>query len=92
MATTTRFLTNELPSLAGMAGAALIRSSIVNAYESRKGAEPPTDPSRDGVTWREAVVWTAVLAVGAAVGRLVVNYAVGETVNRTVAQRQRQDG
>lgn len=88
MSATRRFIRNELPSLAGMAGAMAIRSAIGNAYEARRGHEVPVDPSLDGVRWSDAVVWTVLLAAGAAVGRLVASYAVGEAVNKTYSQRQ----
>ena len=90
MTTRQRFVTNELPGLAGLAGAAAIRQAISAAYEARKGVDPPTDPSLEGVTWREALLWTALLAAGAAIGRLLLHYLAGEAVNRTVGQRQQQ--
>lgn len=90
MPSATRFARDEMPSLAGMAGAALLRQVVSEAYEKRRGGPPPTDPSLDGVRWRDAVVWTVVMAAGAAVGRLVMQYAVGEAVNRATGQRQSQ--
>ncbi|WP_370326467.1 DUF4235 domain-containing protein [Euzebya sp.] len=78
------FLKHQLPTMAGMAGAIAVRSAISKAYQAKRGTEPPVDPGAEGATWRQAILWTAVLAAGAGVGRLLARYAVGETVDKRV--------
>lgn len=87
MSTFARFLRDEAPLLAGFAGSAIVRSVMSNAYESKRGTEPPTDPSLEDVRWREAVIWTAALAAGGAIGRLVARFAAGELANKQLQQR-----
>lgn len=83
------FMTQQLPTLAGVAGAVAVRSAITKAYARRKGHEPPVDPGAAGATWRSAITWTAILAGGAAVGRLVARYVVAEEVDKRRAGRRR---
>ncbi len=71
-----------LPSVAGMAGAMAVRSAITKAYAARNGTEPPVDPGAEGAGWRQAIGWTALMASGAAVGRLVSRYVVGEQLDK----------
>lgn len=90
MSSAKRFIRDELPLLAGFAGAAAVRSLISNAYEARRGDEPPTDPSQEGVDWGPAVTWTVVLAAGAAIGRLVATYAAGRATAKVMTQTQQK--
>lgn len=87
-----RFARNELPMLAGFAGAAIARSVIQNSYEARRGSEPPTDPSMEDVSWRDAVVWTVVLAAAGAVGRLLAQYSAGKAVTKATSEQRQQKG
>jgi hypothetical protein len=82
------FLTQQLPTAAGMLGAMAVRSAMTKAYAKRKGHEPPLDPGAEGATWGSAIAWTAVLAAGAAVGRLLARYVVAEQVDKRVAGRR----
>ncbi len=90
MSSARRFVRDELPLLAGFAGAAVVRSLISNAYEARQGQDPPTDPSQDEVDWGSAVTWTIVLAAGAALGRLVATYAAGRATEKVMTQVQQK--
>ncbi len=82
-------LTQQIPSVAGMIGAMAARSVITKAYKSRRGTEPPVDPGAEAAGWRSAIVWTAVLAAGAGVGRLVGRYVVAEQINKHVSDGPR---
>ncbi|MGI9016053.1 MAG: DUF4235 domain-containing protein [Euzebya sp.] len=81
MAQNTTFMTQQLPRLAGIVGAIGVRAAISRAYRSRHSSSPPVDPSTAGVGWAQAIKWTAAMAVGAAVGRLVATYAAGQQVH-----------
>lgn len=90
MALPDRFADDELPLLAGFAGAALVRTVIKEAYESRTGHAPPEDPNDDDTTWADAITWTLALAAGAAFGRLVAKWGAGQAVAKARTRRQQQ--
>ncbi|WP_108666652.1 DUF4235 domain-containing protein [Euzebya rosea] len=79
------FLRTSIPTIAGMAGAMGARSAISKAYASRRGTEPPVDPGAKDASWSSAITWTAIMAAGAAVGRLVARYVAGEQVDKHFA-------
>lgn len=79
------FLRTSIPTIAGMAGAMGARSAISKAYASRRGTEPPVDPGAKGASWSSAITWTAIMAAGAAVGRLIARYVAGEQVDKHFA-------
>jgi hypothetical protein len=84
-------LTQQLPAAAGMAGAIAARTAIKRAYMARRGTEPPVDPGAEGSSWSQAIAWTAIMAAGAAVGRLLGRYWVAEKVDAQVpGQRELQ--
>lgn len=76
------FLRQQLPTIAGVIGAIVVRTAISKAYKDRRGTEPPVDPGAEGATWSQAIMWTAVLAAGAGAGRVLARYAVGEQVDK----------
>lgn len=82
------FLQQQLPSIAGMAGAIAVRSVIKKTYASRKGTEPPIDPGAEGASLSQAVLWSAVLAAGAASGRLLSRYLMGEQMDKVVGDQR----
>ena len=85
MSDNSSFVRSSIPTLAGMAGAMGARSAISKAYASKRGTEPPVDPGAKGATWGSAITWTAVMAAGAAIGRLVARYVAGEQVDKHFA-------
>ena len=51
----------------------------------------PVDPGAPGSSWGRAIAWTAVMSSGAAIGRLVSRYAVGEQLDKRMGgQRELQ--
>ena len=55
----------------GAASAALVRRGAVALWRTSQHEEPPSDPARRGVRWRDAMIWATSVAVGAAVARVV---------------------
>ena len=82
------FLTQQLPTAAGMLGAIAARSAITKAYMSKRGTEPPVDPGAEGSDWQKAITWTAIMAAGAGIGRLVGRYAVAEKLDKQLPGRR----
>lgn len=76
------FLTQKIPTITGMLGAIAVRTAMSKAYESRRGTEPPVDPGAEESGWRQAITWTAIMAAGAGVGRLLGRYLVAETLEK----------
>ena len=82
------FLTQQLPTAAGMLGAIAARTAITKAYMSKRGTDPPVDPGAEDSGWRQAITWTAIMAAGAGVGRLMGRYLVAERLDKQVAGRR----
>jgi len=56
---------------AGTAAAAAVRAIASAAWRTTRHEDPPTNPAARGVRWRDALIWAASVAIGAAVARVV---------------------
>jgi hypothetical protein len=55
----------------GAAAAAAFRWGMTAVWRASRHGDPPANPASRGVRWRDALVWSVSLAVGAAVSRVV---------------------
>jgi Protein of unknown function (DUF4235) len=55
----------------GAAAAAVCRRGMTALWRVRRHQDPPENPASRGVRWRDALIWSISLGVGAAVSRLV---------------------
>jgi len=55
----------------GAAAAALCRRGMAALWRVSRHQDPPENPATRGVRWRDALIWSISLGVGAAVSRLV---------------------
>jgi hypothetical protein len=55
----------------GAAAAAACRSGMTALWRMRRDHDPPDNPAARGVRWRDALIWSISLGVGASVSRLV---------------------
>jgi hypothetical protein len=55
----------------GAAAAAAFRWGMTAGWRASRHEDPPENPASRGVRWRDALVWSVSLAVGAAVSRVV---------------------
>ncbi len=89
MDTDSGFVKQQIPTVAGLLGAVAARRLIKKFYMSRKGMEPPVDPGTPESDWRQALMWTAVIGVGAGIGRLVARYVVGDQLDKRFGGQRR---
>jgi hypothetical protein len=55
----------------GTAAAMGVRQAAAALWRAERHQEPPTQPAARNVRWRDALVWAASVAVGAAVARVI---------------------
>jgi len=55
----------------GAAAAAVCRRGMAALWRVSRHQDPPENPATRGVRWRDALIWSISLGVGAAVSRLV---------------------
>jgi Protein of unknown function (DUF4235) len=60
-----------LALVSGAASAALVRQAAVAIWRTSRHEDPPAQPGARDVRWRDALIWTISVAVGAAVARVV---------------------
>jgi hypothetical protein len=60
-----------LAMASGALAAAAVRRVAVTTWRSTHDGEPPENPAARDVAWRDALIWTTSVAVGAAVARVV---------------------
>ncbi|MEE8602068.1 DUF4235 domain-containing protein [Euzebya tangerina] len=75
---------DHLPTLAGVASAVVVKRVISERYMATHGTEPPVDPGAPGSNWSQAILWTAILAAGGAIGRLLGRYLMAEQIGKRV--------
>lgn len=85
----TDFVKGQIPTVAGLLGAVAVRWAIKKLYMSRRGVEPPVDPGTPESDWRQAILWTMVIAAGAGAGRLVARYVAGEELDKRLGGQRR---
>jgi hypothetical protein len=66
-----RFMWRVIALGAGTAAAAAVRAIASAAWRTTRHEDPPTNPAARGVRWRDALIWAASVAIGAAVARVV---------------------
>lgn len=89
MDTDSGFVKQQIPTVAGLLGAVAVRRLIKKFYMSRRGMEPPVDPGAPESDWRQAVMWTGVIAIGAGTGRLVARYLAGNQMEKRFGSQSR---
>ena len=57
--------------VSGTLAAMAVRRVAVMTWRSAQHRDPPENPAARDVGWREALIWTTSVAVGAAVARVV---------------------
>lgn len=57
--------------LSGTLAAAAVRRLAVTTWRTTTHEDPPANPAARDVSWRDALIWTSAVAVGAAVARVV---------------------
>jgi Protein of unknown function (DUF4235) len=57
--------------VAGAAAAAASRRAMTALWRVSRHQDPPENPASRGVRWRDALIWSISLGVGAGVSRLV---------------------
>ena len=55
----------------GIGSAALVRQGAVALWRAQRHEDPPVHPGARSVPWRDALIWSVAVAVGAAVARVV---------------------
>lgn len=55
----------------GAAAGTAFRWGMTAVWRASRHEDPPANPASRGVRWRDALVWSVSLAVGAAVSRVV---------------------
>jgi hypothetical protein len=55
----------------GAASALLVRQAAVALWHTTRHEDPPKHPGARGVRWRDAMIWTVSVAIGAAVARVI---------------------
>jgi hypothetical protein len=66
-----RRLWEMLAFASGAAAAAACRRAMMALWRVSRHEDPPENPASRGVGWRDALIWSISLGVGAAVSRLV---------------------
>jgi hypothetical protein len=66
-----RRLWEMLAFASGAAAAAACRRGMKVLWRVSRDQDPPENPAARGVRWRDALIWSISLGVGAAVSRLV---------------------
>jgi Protein of unknown function (DUF4235) len=57
--------------VSGAAAAAACRKAMTSLWRVSRDQDPPENPAARGVRWRDALIWSISLGVGASVSRLV---------------------
>jgi len=57
--------------VSGAAAAAACRRAMTSLWRVSRHQDPPENPASRGVGWRDALIWSISLGVGAGVSRLV---------------------
>lgn len=57
--------------VSGAAAAAACRKAMTSLWRVSRHQDPPENPASRGVGWRDALIWSISLGVGAGVSRLV---------------------
>lgn len=55
----------------GVASAVAVRQAAVALWRTTRHEDPPKHPGVRDVRWRDALIWTVSVAIGAAVARVV---------------------
>ena len=57
--------------VSGAAAAAACRKAMTSLWRVSRDQDPPENPAARSVRWRDALIWSISLGVGASVSRLV---------------------
>ncbi len=68
---TRRLVWRGVALVSGIASAALVRGGAVGLWRLSRQEDPPSNPGARNVRWRDALIWSVSLAVGAGVARVV---------------------
>jgi hypothetical protein len=87
-----RLLWRGVAVISGVASAALVRQIAFAVWRTSRHDDPPTHPAARDVSWRDALIWTVSVAVGAAVARVVAERAAAAAWNVAVGSPPPIDG
>jgi hypothetical protein len=73
---------NGIATGASVGAVAATRPLVARGWRAATGSEPPGNPVRDEVSWRDAIVWAMVSGAVVGVARLVAQRAAAGVWNR----------